>query len=285
MGSLKEIKSRIQSVQSTQKITAAMKIISSVKLHKAQKKVENIFPYAQQLQRLMQNIGTQDNTSTVLAEIRPVKRVAIIPFSSNGSLCGGFNANIAKQLTKTIEKYASLGREHILIFPVGKKVSKASRSLGFSSEENFDTLSEKPNYELITQLADNMVQLFMKKNIDRVEIIYYHFRNKGVQVLLSETLLPIEMESDTFSKKTPNYLIEPNAQDLLDTLVPAFVRLKMYTALLHSHASEHAARTIAMQVATDNANDMLQELSLLYNKSRQQVITSELLDIVGGSFK
>ena len=285
MASLKEIKSRIQSVQSTQKITSAMKMVSSAKLRKAQKTIENFFPYEQKLNILLNNfLSAEESTASVFSEVREVKRVAIVVFSSNSSLCGGYNSNVAKLLTQTVEKYQKLGREHILIFPVGKKVAKVSRKLGFEPEAHFDDLADKPSYAGILSLADNLIQMFQNKDIDRVELVYHHFVSKSSQVLTCETFLPIQLKPADKGVVALDYIVEPDRATIMSELIPKVLRLKIYTALLDSNASEHAARTMAMQIATDNATDLLQELSLQYNKSRQQAITNELLDIVGGSF-
>jgi len=285
MASLKEIKSRIQSVKSTQKITSAMKMVSSAKLRKAQRTIENFFPYEQRLNGLLNNfLSAEENNSSVFSETREVKRVAIVVFSSNSSLCGGYNSNVAKLLAQTVEKYQSLGREHILIYPVGKKVAKASRKLGFEPEKNFEEMADKPSYAASLTLADDLIEMFRNKDIDKVELIYHHFVSKSSQVLTSEVFLPFQLKKAGSGEIALDYIVEPDRATLMEELIPKVLRLKIYTALLDSNASEHAARTMAMQIATDNADDILQDLSLLYNKSRQQAITNELLDIVGGSF-
>ena len=285
MGSLKEIKSRIQSVKSTQKITSAMKMVSSAKLRKAQKTIENLFPYEQKLNGLLNNfLSAEEDNVSVYAEIRELKRVAIVVFSSNSSLCGSFNTNVAKRLTQTIEQYRSLGVENILIYPVGKKVAKASRKTGFEPQNNFDAMADKPSYMAALTLADDIMLLFKNKDIDRVELIYHHFKSRSSQVMTEETFLPIQLKPAEKGTVALDYIVEPDRETIMAELIPKVLRLKIYTALLDSNASEHAARTIAMQTATDNASDLLQELSLQYNKSRQQAITNELLDIIGGSF-
>lgn len=285
MSSLKEIKSRIQSVKSTQKITSAMKMVSSAKLRKAQKTIENFFPYEQRLNGLLNNfLSAEEDNSSVFSEIREVKRMAIVVFSSNSSLCGGYNTNVSKLLIQTVEKYHSLGREHILIYPVGKKVAKASRKLGFEPEANFEAMADKPSYAATLSLSDELIELFRNKDIDKVELIYHHFASKSSQILKSETFLPIQLKPSQKGTVVLDYIVEPDRETIMNELIPKVLRLKIYTALLDSNASEHAARTMAMQIATDNATDILQELSLQYNKSRQQAITNELLDIVGGSF-
>ncbi|HLP06478.1 MAG TPA: F0F1 ATP synthase subunit gamma [Paludibacter sp.] len=286
MASLKEIKTRIQSVKSTQKITSAMKMVSSAKLRKAEKTIENFYPYQQGLNQLLNSfLSEEEDIISGLAVERDVKRIAVVPFSSNSSLCGGFNANVIKRMNQLVKSYASLGNENVLIYPVGKKVAKAAAKIGFTPRGNYESMADKPNYQAATELADELMRLFLNKEIDRVEFIYHHFRNKSSQVLMSETLLPIPLKQHSKGSVRQNYLVEPDRQTLMDQLVPKVIRLQIYTALLDSNASEHAARTMAMQIATDNANDLLQELSLQYNKSRQQAITNELLDILGGSFK
>ena len=285
MASLKEIKSRIQSVKSTQKITSAMKMVSSAKLRKAQKTIENFFPYEQRLNGLLNNfLSAEEDNSSVFSEIREVKRVAIVVFSSNSSLCGGYNSNVSKLLAQTVEKYHKLGRENILIYPVGKKVAKACRKLGFEPEANFEAMADKPSYAATLSLSDELIELFRNKDIDMVELIYHHFASKSSQILKSETFLPIQLKPSQKGTVVLDYIVEPDRETIMNELIPKVLRLKIYTALLDSNASEHAARTMAMQIATDNATDILQELSLQYNKSRQQAITNELLDIVGGSF-
>jgi len=285
MATLKEIKSRIQSVQSTQKITSAMKMVSSAKLRKAQKTIENFFPYEQRLNGLLNNfLSAEEGNVSVFADVREVKRVAIIAFSSNSSLCGSYNSNVIKHLQTAVENNKSLGKENILIFPVGKKIAKACHRMGFDALDNFEAMADKPTYSAVLELADKVMTLFNNKEIDKVELIYHHFKSKSSQVLTEETFLPIQLKPAERGAVALDYIVEPDRATIMSELIPKVLRLKIYTALLDSNASEHAARTIAMQMATDNATDLLQELSLQYNKSRQQAITNELLDIVGGSF-
>jgi F-type H+-transporting ATPase subunit gamma len=286
MASLKEIKSRIQSVKSTQKITSAMKMVSSAKLRKAQKTIESFFPYQQSINHLLNNfLSAETDVISPLATPREIQRVAIVVFSSNSSLCGSFNANVSKRLIQTIESYHHLGNENILVFPVGRKIAKACRKMGIEPQGNFEEMADKPSYTASVQLADNIMGMFLNKDVDQVEIIYHHFKSKSSQVLTSETFLPIQLTKTEKNTLALDYIVEPDKETLIAELVPKVLRLKAYTSLLDSNASEHAARTLAMQIATDNANDLLQELSTLYNKSRQQAITNELLDIVGGSFQ
>ena len=285
MASLKEIKTRIQSVKSTQKITSAMKMVSSAKLRKAQKTIENLFPYEQRLNGLLNNfLSAEEDNVSIYAETRELKRVAIVAFSSNSSLCGSFNTNVSKRLSLAIDKYKSLGIENILVYPIGKKIAKASKKSGFEPQSNFDSLADKPNYAAALTFADDIMRLFLNKDVDCVELIYHHFKSKSTQVMMEETFLPIQLKPVEKGAVALDYIVEPDRETIMAELIPKVLRLKIYTALLDSNASEHAARSMSMQIATDNATDLLQELSLQYNKSRQQAITNELLDIVGGSF-
>lgn len=286
MASLKEIKTRIHSVKSTQKITSAMKMVSSAKLRKAQKTIENLLPYEARLNRLLNNfLSSDDDAASIYAEQRDLKRVAIVVFSSNSSLCGGFNANVANRLTKKLDIYHALGHENILVYPVGKKVAKVCRKLGIEPQGDYEKMAEKPSYSAALEFANQIMQLFSNNDVDKVDLIYHHFKNKSTQLLTDEILLPIPLTATEKGAVALNYIVEPSYATIMDELIPKVLRLKIYTALLDSNASEHAARTMAMQIATDNADDILQDLSLLYNKSRQQAITNELLDILGGSFK
>ena len=298
MASLKEVKTRINSVKSTRKITSAMKMVASAKLHKAQGAIENMLPYQKKLNKILTNFLSADlPIESPYVQKREVKRVAIVVFSSNTSLCGAFNANVIKMMMQTIGEFRTLGQDNILIFPVGKKVDEAAKRMGFKPQEVSPTLSDKPTYQEAAELAHRLMDLYVAGEVDRVEIIYHHFKSMGVQILLRETYLPInltnvvseedrENEEEVQENEIANdYIIEPNAEELIASLIPTVLSQKIFTAAVDSNASEHAARTLAMQVATDNANELIQDLTKQYNKSRQQAITNELLDIVGGSMK
>ena len=290
MASLKEIKNRIQSVKSTQKITSAMKMVSSAKLRKAQKNIESFYPYSQSLKRILSNfLSSEIDVTSVFSEQREVKRIAIVAFSSNGSLNGAFNSNVAKRLASVVEEYKHIGNENILIFPIGKKIYKATRKLSFEPQcDSNEEMADKPNYLAVRDFAVKIMDLYKSNQIDKVIIIYHHFKSRSTQQLVDEVLLPIQLHDLQIEQEKSHYesdyIVEPNPEIIMNELIPKVINLRLYTALLDSCASEHAARLIAMQIATDNADDILQELSLQYNKSRQQAITSELLDIVGGSF-
>lgn len=298
MATLKEVKTRINSVQGTRKITSAMKMVASAKLHKAQTTIANMLPYQQKLNRILTNFLSADlPIESPFVKKREVKRVAIVIFSSNTSLCGAFNANATKMLLQTVGEYRTLGQENILIFPIGKKVEDSAIRMGFEPQGRFATLADKPSYQEAANLAHRLMDMFVAGEIDRVELIYHHFKSIGTQQLLRETYLPIDLthltnekgqlngSKQNISKQeiTNDYIIEPSAEQLIADLIPTVLSQKLFTSAVDSNASEHAARTIAMQMATDNANDLIQDLTKQYNKSRQQAITSELLDIVGGS--
>ncbi|MEF8803300.1 MULTISPECIES: F0F1 ATP synthase subunit gamma [Bacteroides] len=298
MASLKEVKTRINSVKSTRKITSAMKMVASAKLHKAQGAIENMLPYQRKLNKILTNFLSADlPVESPYVKEREVKRVAIVAFSSNTSLCGAFNANVIKMLLQTVGEYRTLGQDNILIFPVGKKVDEAVKRMGFQPQETSPTLSDKPTYQEAAELAHHLMEMYVSGEVDRVEIIYHHFKSMGLQILLRETYLPIDLthiidEEEQKNKEevedheiANDYIIEPNAEELIANLIPTVLSQKLFTAAVDSNTSEHAARTLAMQVATDNANELIQDLTKQYNKSRQQAITNELLDIVGGSMK
>ncbi|MBD3589369.1 F0F1 ATP synthase subunit gamma [Bacteroides sp. GM023] len=298
MASLKEVKTRINSVKSTRKITSAMKMVASAKLHKAQGAIENMLPYQRKLNKILTNFLSADlPIESPYVKEREVKRVAIVAFSSNTSLCGAFNANVIKMLLQTVGEYRTLGQDNILIFPVGKKVDEAVKRMGFQPQETSPTLSDKPTYQEAADLAHHLMQMYVSGEVDRVEVIYHHFKSMGLQILLRETYLPIDLthiidEEEQKNKEevedheiANDYIIEPNAEELTANLIPTVLSQKLFTAAVDSNTSEHAARTLAMQVATDNANELIQDLTKQYNKSRQQAITNELLDIVGGSMK
>ena len=275
-----------------------MKMVASAKLHKAQGVIENMLPYQKKLNKILTNFLSADlPIESPYVQEREVKRVAIVVFSSNTSLCGAFNANVIKMMMQTIGEFRTLGQDNILIFPVGKKVDEAAKRMGFKPQEVSSTLSDKPTYQDAAELAHRLMDLYVAGEVDRVEIIYHHFKSMGVQILLRETYLPInltnvvseedrENEEEVQENEIANdYIIEPNAEELIASLIPTVLSQKIFTAAVDSNASEHAARTLAMQVATDNANELIQDLTKQYNKSRQQAITNELLDIVGGSMK
>ena len=320
MPSLKEIKGRIASVNSTRKITSAMKMVASSKLHHAQVAIQNMLPYETMLEHILKSfLAAEAEAQTIYDQERPVKRVALVVLSSNSSLCGGFNANVIKMMQHAVKGLSEqIGAENIDIYPMGRKVAEKATKLGYRVMGDWSATVDKPNVKDCIDLAMKLGKRFADGEVDRVEILYHHFKSAGSQVLTAKTFLPIDIESELNSdherdltsnvatKKAQDYLkatkrrkkdvkegevvplndnfiVEPDMNTVLSQLMPKLAHLMLYTALLDSVASEHAARMVAMQTATDNADELLRQLNLQYNKSRQQAITSELLDIVGGS--
>ena len=319
MPSLKEIKGRIASVNSTRKITSAMKMVASSKLHHAQVMIENMLPYETMLEHILKSfLAAEAEAQSVFDAERPVKRIAFVVYASNSSLCGGFNANVIRLMQQAVAEYEHLGKENIIVYPIGRKVAEKVNKLGLPSGGDFTALADKPNVQGCIDLAVELGRKFVQGEIDRVEMIYHHFKSAGSQILTRKTFLPIDIseelaadkerdlstvlvtrEAQEYLKKrgerdearekedvkplNDNFIVEPDMNIVLERLIPKLAHLMLYTALLDSNASEHAARMVAMQTATDNADELLRELNLQYNKSRQQAITNELLDIVGGS--
>ena len=266
-------------------------MVASSKLHRAQQAIENMRPYESRLEKIMASFinSMEGELSSPYAMKREVTRVALVVFTSNSSLCGGFNSNTIKVLRKKVEEYRSNGVEVVQILPFGKKGAEAVRKLGYTEAPDYSAQLDHPAYEPAAQVAAELMEMFAKGEIDRVELVYHRFKNTASQILTEETFLPVSLE--TSETETPekasgyalDYIIEPSKEALMQQLIPKALHLKLYTVLLDSLASEHAARVVAMQVATDNADELLNELTLTYNKTRQQAITTELLDIIGGS--
>lgn len=290
MASLKEVKGRINSINGTLKITSAMKMVASSKLHKAQEAIENMLPYERRLHHMLTNfLNAGLSVESPFVVKRDVKKIAIVVFASNSSLCGGFNVNVIRHLSEMLEEYIQqLGKENILVYPIGRKVADAVKKLGITPMGDYQHMSGKPNYKEASDLAAELMDRFVSGEIQQVEMLYNHFKSTSTLVLTRETYLPINLAQASTEEKQEkgmqaDYIIEPSAEKVMQELLPKVLRMKMYTVLLDSNAAEHAARTMAMQIATDNANDLIQELTLIYNKSRQQAITNELLDIIGGT--
>ena len=286
MPSLKEIKGRIGSVQSTLKITSAMKLVASAKLRKAQQTIEGMRPYERKLQGMLDHLvasgaKVSGEYTRTPAEGAPKQRIALVAFASNSSLCGAFNANAVRLTLETIRSY---GDADVTVYSIGRKMADSMRKAGHPSPADYQKLADKPSYAPAAELAEKLMDDFLAGRLDRIDLVYNHFVSSGKQVPVRETLLPMGNFLLSEAKESDeDYILEPSASDLLADLLPKSLRLKFFTALLDSNASEHAARTVAMQTATDNGEDLLQELTLQYNKSRQQKITSEILDLAGGS--
>ena len=285
MSSLKEIRARISSVASTEKITSAMKMVSAAKLKKSENATLSFLPFRDKLSEALSNYlsSLEESVSIPLAEHREVKRVALIAFSSSNGLCGVYNSNIEKLFKKTYEAHvAQLGEGHVDVFLFGKKINDYARKWGIPVTESHEGLGEKISYDIAAQLSDQMVAQFLEGKVDEVVMIYNHYKNAGVQIPKVETVLPLD--TDTLaSGKTYDYIVEPSKESFINALVPKVIRTQFYSIMLDTFTAEHGARMTAMHIASDNAASLLQELQQQYNKARQNVITNELIDIVGGA--
>ena len=311
MSSLNEIKSRIASVRNTLKITSAMKMVASAKLHKAQVAIGGKLPYEQQLHRILSGLLQDDelhkamhdqlgfgnpdgHSAVVLQDVGldqiPTKdvypRIAVLAISSNSSLCGSFNANVIKKYQQTIQILQQQGyaKDDIDIYVIGRKVADAVRKSGYAIKDDRSEIADKPTYDAAYELATDLVNSFTSGEVAQVVLVYSHFASAASQPVVRENYLPLPLKDYDGSTDEPiDYILEPDPLTLVKNLLPQVLLLKLYTVLLDANAAEHAARTLAMQIATDNANDLIGELALAYNKGRQQEITAEILDLIGGT--
>lgn len=287
MASLKEIKDRLGSVKSTKKITSAMKMIASSKLHRAQNAISNFLPYQEKLDAILTNLLSSDTSyESPFIQKRETRRIAIVAFSSNSSLAGAYNANVIKEFNHTYSSKKTLGKENIFIYPIGKKIADAVKKQGLKAEGDYTEMADKPSYQAVQDLAKELIVKYVAKEIDDVILIYHHFVSTGTQKLMNVSFLPFDLEKSKQTVMDSNqidYILEPSKEEILGSLIPTVLYARLYAALLDANASEHAARTVAMQIATDNADELIQDLTVQYNKSRQQAVTNQLLDIIGGA--
>lgn len=276
MGSLRETKDRIGSVKSTLKITSAMKLVASAKLRKAQSAITAMRPYQQTLSEILGAIPRSVIRAS-LNDAAPGGKTALVAVASNSSLCGAFNTNILHAAREVLSAHPDAD-----VFAVGRKAADALRRLGYASDADYGELIGRPSYEPAAALAEKLVGRFNEGVYARVILVYNHFVSTATQKVVVEDFLPYVLPAGEAVTDPDEYIYEPSAEEIAATLLPQVFRLKLYTVLLDSAAAEHAARTVAMQTATDNAEGILSDLTLEYNKRRQQKITSEILDIVGG---
>ena len=282
---LKEVKLRIQSVKNTQKITSAMKLVSAAKLRRAQNAIEGMRPYKEKLDEILAAfLGSLSLLNTPWAVQREAKKVAVVAVSSSSSLCGSFNSNIIREAKAVVEKYIAAGAA-VEIYPVGKKIFEAFGKSGYEQDTVLLEQAAKVTYAQVAAVAATLMERFATGDIDRVELVYTHYHSAARQVPVNEALLPVDTMSVAGgeSGEAVDFIIEPGREELLHTLLPKVITLRLFTALLDSATAEHAARMLAMQIATDNADELIADLVREYNKGRQQAITNELLDIVSGS--
>ena len=281
--SLKEIKIRIASVTNTRKTTSAMKMVSSVKLRKAQQGIQYAVPYVEQLDRILKHLSSMPAARKVspLVVEREVKEVALVCFSSDSSLCGGFNGNIIKHSRALYDELYKIDQTP-LVYTVGQKITDAFRKEDLSINTGYADLMQSRSYEQAASLADDLMDMYVNGHLDKVILTYTHFKSAGSQHIVDEVLLPVSVPAGETEEES-DYILEPSAEELMKVLLPKVIRTKVYCAMLDSYASEQAARVIAMQAATENADKLIGELTLQYNKLRQQAITNEILDLAGGA--
>ncbi|SFR36195.1 ATP synthase F1 subcomplex gamma subunit [Robiginitalea myxolifaciens] len=281
MANLKEIRSRISSVSSTMQITSAMKMVSAAKLKKAQDAITAMRPYADKLTELLQSLSANldGDSSSQYAVNREVRRVLVVPVSSNRGLCGAFNSNIIKQSVALVQgKYGDCEVEFLTIGKKAHDILAKRHTIVADHSSVFDDLT----FEAVAAIAEELMEHFASGNYDRIELVYNKFKNAATQIVMTEQFLPIEPAAD--ADQTPaDYIFEPSEAEIVEQLIPKSLRTQLYKAVRDSFASEHGARMTAMHKATDNAGELKEQLTLTYNKARQAAITNEILEIVGGA--
>lgn len=288
MPSLKEVRLRIQSINSTQQITKAMKMVAAAKLRRAQDAIIQMRPYTQRLQTILQNISSQleDDTDNPYAEEREPNKVLIVVITSDRGLAGAFNANITKAVSYLLNgKYASqTAAGDVQLLTIGKKGNDFFARRRYPLNSEYATLFSSLNFNQARRVAELAMDGFLTGRFDRVELVYNEFKNVATQVIRTEQFLPlVEVKNESQKAATINYIFEPSEKEIFAELIPKTLKIQFYKALLESNASEHGARMTAMDKATDNAKEILKDLKLIYNRTRQAAITKEILEIVGGA--
>lgn len=286
-GALKEVRNRIKSVQSTQQITKAMKMVSAAKLRRAQDAITQMRPYAKKLQEMLGNIvsNSEGDVSMALAAQRPVENVMIIVVTSDRGLCGGYNSNLIKLAKQVInDKYASqFARGKVQILPIGKKGYESFTKSGFRVENKFWDLFSGLSFDKVQTAAKHAMDAFANKEVDAVELIYSEFKNAATQHFVAEQFLPVQKVDKAEGQKNADFIFEPGKDVLIAELMPKILNTQLFKATLDANASEHGARMTAMDKASDNANELLKSLKISYNRARQAAITTELTEIVSGA--
>jgi F-type H+-transporting ATPase subunit gamma len=287
MAGLKEIRIRIASVKTTRQVTSAMKIVSAAKLKKAQDAIYQIRPYANKLQAILSSLSASlENTEdSVYTQQREPEKVLIVLISSNRGMCGGFNSNISKKAAKLVhEKYSRQHElEKVQFLCIGKQGMRQMKYHGMKVVDNKNDIFNALSFENISVIALDLMKAFEDGSYDRIEIVYNQFKNAAIQIQTAEQFLPIEIKKDETVKTNTNYIYEPSKEIIIQELIPRILKIQFYKAMLDSHAAEHGARLTAMHQSTDNATELLNYLTLQYNKARQAAITGEILEIVSGA--
>lgn len=289
MANLKEVRNRISSVNSTQQITKAMKMVSAAKLKRATNAIVELRPYAKKLKELLSNLSAslEDGSSPFLQQREPV-RVLVVAVTSNRGLAGAFNSNVIKTANNLIaEKYSEQFKAgNVSIVAIGKKAQEFYERRKYNVIGNNNEVYNDLNFNTVSAITEAIMDGFLKGKYDRVEVVYNHFRNAAVQFLITEQLLPVpksEQEQEKKDAKQVDYILEPSQAEIVEQLIPKNIKIQLYRAVLDSVASEHGARMTAMDKATENAGDLLKALKLSYNQARQAAITTELTEIVSGA--
>ncbi len=288
MANLKEIRTRIASVKSTRQITSAMKMVSAAKLRRAQDAIMQLRPYADKLNEILMNLSADVSLqNNVYAEVRDLNKVLIVVITSNKGLCGGFNSNVIKRsIYLAEEKYKELfKKDKVDFFVIGKRAFDYLRARKYRIIAEENNLLNGLSFDNASPVIERLMKMYINKQYDRIEIVYNQFKNAAVQVLTTEQFLPVaeDKKDKTEHAFTYEYIFEPSREFILVRLIPRSLKIKFYRSLLDSFAAEHGARMTAMHQATDNASQMIQALTLQYNKARQASITKEILEIVSGA--
>ena len=282
MANLKEIRNRISSVESTMQITSAMKMVSAAKLKRAQDAIVQLRPYADKLTEMLVNLSASLDSAdgNDFSKTREVKNILFVSITSNRGLCGGFNSNIIKQTISLIKN--DYKHCNAAIISVGKKSSEYFSKNGFNVINMHDDLYNEITFEGVAEIAENIMNDFTQGKYDKVILMYNQFKNAATQIVMKENYLPVQTLNDE-NASLGDYIFEPSKEEIVQELIPKSLKTQLFKAILDSHASEHGARMTAMHKATDNANDLKDDLTLFYNKARQAAITAEILEIVGGA--
>lgn len=287
-GQLKEVRNRIKSVQSTQQITKAMKMVSAAKLRRAQDAIIQMRPYAQKLQVMLSNIVSNvdgGGSSMKLAEVRNVEKVLLIVITSDRGLCGAYNSNVVKTAKATIEEKYNIQHQkgNITIWNIGKKGWESMSKSGYKTDATHKDIYLNLNFENVQAAAQSAVKAFENKEFDAIEVVYSQFKNAATQLFVSEAFLPIPKVLPKEGVKKSDFIFEPNKDELIAELMPKILNTQLFKAVLDGNASEQGARMTAMDKASENANELLKSLKISYNRARQAAITTELTEIVSGA--
>jgi len=282
MANLKEIRNRISSIESTMQITSAMKMVSAAKLKRAQDAIVQLRPYSNKLSEILVNLSASLDSSegNDFSKERELNNILFVSIASNRGLCGGFNSNIIKQINSLINNEYKDCKSSII--SIGKKSSEYFNKKGVIVAETYDELYNEITFERVSEIAENIMNDFITEKYDKVILVYNQFKNAATQIVMKENFLPVEPPKDE-TENIGDYIFEPSKEKIVQQLIPKSLKTQMFKAILDSHASEHGARMTAMHKATDNANDLKDDLTLFYNKARQAAITGEILEIVGGA--